>query len=118
MVWLPALALLFTLAENGQTQLPSVSEGDFVLKDFTFASGEKLPELRLHYRTLGSPRKDAQGIVRNAVLVIHGTGGTGGQFTGRNFGGELFGIGQPLDATKFFIILPDAIGHGRSSKPS
>jgi len=97
---------------------PAPVEGDVVLKNFTFNSGETLPELRLHYRTYGSPRRDAQGVVRNAVLVMHGTTGSGGQFTGRSFAGELFGPGQPLDAAEYYIILPDGIGHGRSSKPS
>jgi homoserine O-acetyltransferase len=117
-MWLPILALVFSLAQAQQPQALQVTEGDFVIKDFKFTSGETLPELRIHYRTLGKPEKDAQGIVRNAVLIMHGTGGTGGQFTGRNFAGELFGPGQPLDAAKYFIILPDDIGHGRSSKPS
>jgi homoserine O-acetyltransferase len=80
--------------------------------------GESLPELRIHYRTLGKPEKDAQGKTRNAVLIMHGTTGSGGQFIRPEFAGELFGKDQPLDATKFFIILPDAIGHGKSSKPS
>ncbi|HWK09709.1 MAG TPA: alpha/beta fold hydrolase, partial [Vicinamibacterales bacterium] len=97
---------------------PAPAEHDFVVRDFHFTSGETLPELRLHYRTYGTPRKDASGVVRNAVLVMHGTGGTGGQFTGRNFAGELFGPGQLLDAAKYFIVLPDDIGHGKSSKPS
>jgi homoserine O-acetyltransferase/O-succinyltransferase len=101
-----------------QAAYPAPTEGDVVLKDFHFRSGETLPELRLHYRVLGQPRRDAQGVVRNAVLVMHGTGGTGGQFINRNFAGELFGPGQLLDATKYFIVLPDDIGHGRSSKPS
>ena len=101
-----------------QTARLSVAEADFVIRNFRFTSGESLPELRMHYRTLGSPRKDAQGIVRNAVLILHGTGGTGAQFTGANFAGELFGAGQPLDATQYFIVLPDDIGHGGSSKPS
>jgi homoserine O-acetyltransferase len=77
-----------------------------------------LPELRLHYRTVGTPQRDGSGRVRNAVLVMHGTGGTGAQFLGPGFAGELFGPGQPLDAAKFFVVMPDAIGHGRSSKPS
>jgi homoserine O-acetyltransferase len=99
--------------------LPQATEGDFVIKDFKFASGETLPELRMHYRTLGTPRKDAQGIVRNAVLIMHGTGGSGAGFaTSRGFAGELFLPGQPLDATQYYIILPDDIGHGKSSKPS
>jgi homoserine O-acetyltransferase/O-succinyltransferase len=114
------MLLLLTLVQSQaqQTAAPTPVEGDFVIRNFVFTSGETLPELRMHYRTYGTPRKDAQGIVRNAVLVMHGTGGTGGQFTGRNFAGELFGPGQPLDATTHFIILPDDIGHGRSSKPS
>ena len=97
---------------------PQPVEGDFIIRNFKFTSGETLPELRMHYRTYGTPRKDAQGVVQNAVLVMHGTGGTGGQFTGRNFAGELFGPGQPLDASQYFIILPDDVGHGKSSKPS
>jgi homoserine O-acetyltransferase len=108
------LALCLSLL---QPAIPQAAEGDFVLKNFRFTSGETLPELRMHYRTFGTPQKDAQGLVRNAVLIMHGTGGTGGQFTGRNFAGELFGAGQPLDVSKYFIILPDDIGHGRSSKP-
>jgi len=77
-----------------------------------------MPDVRLHYRTLGVPRRDARGITTNAVLIMHGTGGTGAQFVARSFAGELFGPGQPLDAAKFFIILPDGVGHGGSSKPS
>ena len=112
------LLLALSLLQAQPAPAPSPVEGDFVVKDFRFASGETLPELRMHYRTLGAPRKDAQGIVQNAVLIMHGTGGTGGQFVGRGFAGELFGPGQPLDASRFYIILPDDIGHGKSSKPS
>lgn len=111
-------ALCLTLLQPAQAARQTPVEGDFILKDFRFTSGESLPELRIHYRTYGTPRKDAQGVVRNAVLIMHGTGGTGGQFTGAGFAGELFGPGQPLDASKHFIILPDDIGHGGSSKPS
>ena len=93
-------------------------EGDWNVRDFTFKSGEKLPELRLHYITLGSPERDAAGHVRNAVLILHGTGGIGRNFLSAEFGGELFGKGQPLDATRYYIILPDAIGTGGSSRPS
>ena len=89
----------------------AVSEGDFVVRDFHFSSGETLPELRLHYRTLGTPGSPA-------VLVLHGTTGSGAQFLGDSFAGALFGPGQLLDAAKHFIILPDGIGHGGSSKPS
>jgi len=97
---------------------PQPTEGDFAMKDFHFASGETLPELRIHYRTLGKPRTDSHGVVRNAVLILHGTGGSGAQFLRPQFAGELLGAGQPLDATRFFIVLPDGIGHGQSSKPS
>jgi homoserine O-acetyltransferase len=97
---------------------PAPTEGDFTIRDFKFASGETLPELRLHYRTLGKPEKDAEGKTTNAVLIMHGTTGSGAQFIRPEFAGELFGKDQPLDATKFFIVLPDGIGHGKSSKPS
>ena len=97
---------------------PTPTEGDFAVRDFTFATGETLPSLNLHYRTIGTPRRDGSGVVRNAVLILHGTGGTGAGFLGQTFGGELFGAGQLLDATRYFIILPDGIGHGKSSKPS
>ncbi len=100
---------------QAERQLP---ESDFTIRDFRFTSGETLPELRLHYRTLGKPEKDAQGKTTNAVLIMHGTTGSGAQFIRPEFARELFGAGQPLDATKFFIVLPDGIGHGKSSKPS
>src|SRR2546425_11911135 len=94
------------------------TEGDYTIRDFGFASGETLPELRLHYRTLGKPEKDAQGKTTNAVLTRTGPTGSVAQFIRPEFAGELFGKDQPLDATKFFIVLPDGIGHGKSSKPS
>src|SRR5690348_11065853 len=97
---------------------PTPMEGDYTIRDFKFTSGETLPELRLHYRTLGKPEKDAQGKTTNAVLIMHGTTGSGAQFIRAEFAGELFGKDQPLDAAKFFIVLPDGIGHGKSSKPS
>jgi homoserine O-acetyltransferase len=97
---------------------PPPTEGDFTIRDFKFQSGETLPELRIHYRTLGKPEKDAQGKTTNAVLIMHGTTGSGAQFIRSEFAGELFGKDQPLDAIKFFIVLPDGIGHGKSSKPS
>jgi homoserine O-acetyltransferase/O-succinyltransferase len=98
--------------------VPPAAEHDFVAKDFKFASGETMASLTLHYRTLGTPRRDARGVVQNAVLILHGTGGAGGAFLNQTFGGQLFGAGQLLDATKYFIVLPDGIGHGKSSKPS
>jgi homoserine O-acetyltransferase/O-succinyltransferase len=95
-----------------------LKEGDAVLRDFRFASGERMAELRMHYATLGTPRRDARGAVTNAVMVLHGTGGSGRQFLQPQFAGELFGPGQPLDIARYFVILPDNIGHGKSSKPS
>jgi len=111
------VSAIFTASFVFAADYPTPMEGDYVVPDFKFASGETLPELRLHYRTLGKPEKDAQGVTRNAVLIMHGTTGSGAQFIRPEFAGELFGKDQPLDATKFFIVLPDAIGHGKSSKP-
>jgi homoserine O-acetyltransferase/O-succinyltransferase len=112
-----ALASAAPLAQT-RAAYPAPVEGDFVARNFTFGTGETLPELTLHYRTIGTPRRDPSGVVRNAVLILHGTGGTGGAFLGPSFGGQLFGAGQLLDATRDFIVLPDGIGHGKSSKPS
>jgi homoserine O-acetyltransferase/O-succinyltransferase len=93
-------------------------EGDYVIPNFRFASGEALPELRLHFTTLGKARRDEHGRVTNAVLLLHATGSSGRSFLTPRFAGVLFGKGQPLDATRYYIIMPDAIGHGASSKPS
>jgi homoserine O-acetyltransferase len=112
------LLCLLTATFASAADYPAPIEGDYTLRDFKFQSGETLPELRLHYRTLGKPEKDAQGKTTNAVLIMHGTTGSGAQFIRPEFAGELFGKDQPLDATKFFIVLPDGIGHGKSSKPS
>jgi homoserine O-acetyltransferase len=94
------------------------TEADYVAHNFHFKSGEALPELRLHYTTLGKPERDGAGKVNNAVLILHGTGGSGHQFLSPQFADVLFGPGQLLDANRYFIILPDNIGHGKSSKPS
>jgi homoserine O-acetyltransferase len=99
-------------------RFPAPTQGDYVLKNFAFRDGQSLPELRIHYRVLGTIAKDPQGQVTNAVLIMHGTGGTGKQFSTNGFAGELFNPGQLLDATKYFIVMPDDIGHGLSSKPS
>lgn len=112
-----SLALLFC-AGLGAASAQTVTEGDHIARNFRFASGETLPALRLHYRTIGTPQRDAQGRVSNAVLVLHGTGGTGAQFIRPEFSGELFKAGGLLDASRYFIVLPDGIGHGQSSKPS
>jgi homoserine O-acetyltransferase/O-succinyltransferase len=105
-------------AVAAETAVPPIAEGDVVLRDFRFRSGQALPELKLHYATMGQPRRDAAGVVRNAVLLLHGTGGSSRQFLTPTFAGELFGEGQPLDARQYYIVMPDGIGHGRSSKPS
>jgi homoserine O-acetyltransferase/O-succinyltransferase len=97
---------------------PEPKPGDFVVRNFQFKSGESLPELKLHYYTLGTPQKDGSGHTRNAVLVLHGTGGSGKGFLTEQFAGMLFGPGQLLDATKYFIVFPDNVGHGQSTKPS
>jgi len=89
-----------------------------VLKDFRFRDGESLPSLRMHYTTLGNPRRNSRGVIDNAVMVLHGTGGDGKQFLRPQFADELYGPGQPLDIRKYWIILPDNVGHGKSSKPS
>jgi homoserine O-acetyltransferase len=97
---------------------PAPQGGDYVVRDFHFQSGEMLPEVRMHYYTLGKPVKDAGGRTTNAVLILHGTGGSGDGFLRPIFAGVLFGPGQLLDASKYFVILPDNVGHGKSSKPS
>src|SRR5579864_7459479 len=97
---------------------PTPAEGDYIAHDFHFKSGETLPELRLHYTTFGKPEHDAAGRVTNAVLILHGTGGSGRQFLAPQFADVLYGPVQLLDATRYFIILPDNVGHGKSSKPS
>jgi homoserine O-acetyltransferase len=109
---------LASIAAPASAQVPAPLEADYVARDFKFQTGETLPALTLHYRTIGTPRRDAAGVVRNAVLILHGTGGSGAGFLSRTFGGELFGAGQLLDASRHFIVLPDGIGHGKSSKPS
>ncbi len=110
------MTLAFAVSSEGQSLRPA--HGDFVIKNFRFTSGEVLPALRLHYRTLGKPRRDANGLVRNAVLILHGTGGSGAQFEAPTFAGQLFVAGGLLDATRYFLIMPDALGFGQSSKPS
>src|SRR5437763_5617771 len=122
------IVVLLTLVSRSliwAADYPAPVDGDVTLRDFRFASGETLPEVRIHYRTLGAPKRDGQGVVRNAVLILHGTGGDGGSLVrkggvpgaagspGDLFAAELFGPGQPLDATRYFIILPDNLGHGR-----
>ncbi len=111
-----AMALLATPVV-AQTAWPNV-ERDFVIRDFAFRAGERLPGLRMHYTTLGTPRRNAKGEIDNAVMVLHGTGGSGRSFLVPQFADELYGPGAPLDITKWYVILPDNIGHGKSSRPS
>jgi homoserine O-acetyltransferase len=104
-----ACALLATIA--AAADYPAPQEGDWTVRDFRFHTGEVLPELRLHYTTLGDPRNEA-------IVVLHGTGGSARSMLTPAFAGELFGAGQPLDATRYYIVIPDTVGHGKSSKPS
>ncbi len=103
---------------RGQRPQTAVTQGDYVIHGFRFDDGETIPELKLHYRTLGKLRTDANGHAVNAVYIMHGTTGWGGNFLVPQFAGVLFGAGQLLDTTKYYVILPDGIGHGQSSKPS
>jgi homoserine O-acetyltransferase len=118
------LFLAFLLAAAPAAAQPAtdwasrLTEGDVTLPNFRFVSGETLPELRIHYATLGTPHRNAAGQIDNAVMVLHGTGGSGRQFLAPQFANELYGPGQPLDIARYYVILPDNIGHGRSSKPS
>ena len=115
------LALLLghlSIGHAQETSWPAPREVDYLAKDFHFREGSVLPELRLHYRVLGQPHRDGKGHVDNAVLILHGTGGAGTQFLNPGFAGVLFVPGGLLDPAKYFIILPDDIGHGKSSKPS
>ena len=115
------IALLFcatTPWAQQTSQLPTPKQGDYISHDFHFKSGETLSELRIHYATFGTPVRDASGRVTNAVLILHGTTGSGAQFLVPQFADVLFGPGQLLDVTRYYVILPDNIGHGKSSKPS
>ncbi|HVI10141.1 MAG TPA: alpha/beta fold hydrolase [Candidatus Binatia bacterium] len=113
----PFFALIFSLSASCQDLCKPV-QGDFLVHDFHFRSGEVLPEMRLHYATYGKPQTDSSGRVTNAVLILHSTTGSGANFTKPAFAGALFGPGQLLDARRYFIILPDSIGLGGSAKPS
>jgi homoserine O-acetyltransferase len=112
------LLLAFGASTAFAADYPAPVEGSVMLKDFKFSSGESLPALRIHYRTVGKPQRDAQGNINNAVLITHGTGGTGAQFLRPEFAKELFVPGGVLDAQRYYIVLPDGIGHGKSGKPS
>jgi homoserine O-acetyltransferase len=115
---LASLGILAMHSSPAHEQTPDAKEGDAVFSEFAFGSGEKLSDLKIRYTSLGTPRRDNDGNISNAVMILHGTGGTGKQFFQPQFANELFGPGQVLDTTRYFIILPDNIGHGQSSKPS
>ncbi|HVN42531.1 MAG TPA: alpha/beta fold hydrolase [Steroidobacteraceae bacterium] len=117
MLALIAAPLVLAQAPPGATAWPT-RDGVFYINGFRFGSGETLPQLRLHYLTLGTPHQDRKGRVDNAVLLLHGTGGDAHSLLNPIFSNELFGPGQPLDIARYYIILPDDIGHGLSSKPS
>ena len=115
---LPLLLALIAAPLHAENWAARATERDVVLKDFRFVGGEVLPALRMHVTTLGQPHRDARGEIDNAVMVLHGTGGTGAQFFRPQFADELYGPGQPLDIAKYYVILPDNLGHGKSAKPS
>jgi homoserine O-acetyltransferase len=113
-----AFLCLAAPAAFAQTIWPNQKEGDYVIKDFRFADGETIPELRMHYMTLGTPRRNAAGEITNGVVLLHGTSGSGKNWLLPTLADELYAKGQPLDASETFIIIPDSIGVGASSKPS
>jgi len=117
MRWMMAAAVAVALAAP-RAAAAQADTATYVARDVRFASGESLAEVRIHYRTLGRPRVSPGGITRNAVLILHGTGGSGQGFLSATYGGQLFQPGQPLDTSRFYVIIPDNVGHGRSSKPS
>ena len=114
----PAQAPIAAPAATAVSTKWPIHEADFVARNFRFRSGERMSSLRLHYTTLGQPHRNARGEIDNAVMVLHGTGGSGKQFLQPQFADELYGPGQPLDIRRYWIILPDNVGHGGSSKPS
>src|SRR5215469_9393646 len=101
-----------------RTRWVNYQEGDFVIRKYVFRSGETLLELKLHYRTLGTAKRNTAGKIINGVLLLQGNTGTGANWLRPSLADELFAPGQPLDAAEYFIIMPDAIGRGGSSKPS
>ena len=115
---LAGIVLMASTSDALAQSYPAPVESEYIARNYRFESGETLAEVKLHYWTVGTPRKDADGVVRNGVLILHGTGGSGRGFLTEGYAGRLFGKGQILDAERYFIILPDNVGHGASSKPS
>jgi homoserine O-acetyltransferase/O-succinyltransferase len=116
--WAASALVLASLPGRAAETSPPVTEGDFVAQGFRFSDGSTLPRLKLHYETLGTPHRDTAGRITNAVLLLHGTTGTGRQFLAPADMRDLFGPGKPLDMTRYYLVLPDGIGAGGSSKPS
>jgi len=112
-----AIVLFGTNETSSAVEYTKPMGADFILKNFKFAGGEALAEVRLHYRTIGKIQHDKEGRINNAVLILHGTTGEGSNFINDCFAGELFGKDQPLDAARYFLVIPDNLGHGKSSKP-
>jgi homoserine O-acetyltransferase/O-succinyltransferase len=122
-----ATIVLSTLFTQAQQNTPAATsspvqlnreEGDFIIRDYHFRSGDTLPEVRLHFTTLGTPIRDANGRIRNGILILHGSTNDSSQVLAPSFTGPLVGPGEPLDVTKYFLIFPDILGAGKSSKPS
>ncbi len=118
----PALLFAFlSLASTAWAQarvFPEPQRHDYIVKDFRFQNGETLPEIKIHYRTVGTPMRDARGRITNGVMVLHGSSGDAGQVLAASFSEPLLSKGGPLDASKYFLIFPDNLGNGRSTKPS
>ena len=112
------LLVLAVVSTASAQSFPTPERHDFIAKDFRFQNGESLPEVKIHYRTVGTPARDARGKITNAVMVLHGSSGDAGQVLAASFSEPLLGKGAPLDATKYFLIFPDNLGNGRSTKPS
>jgi len=112
------LAFAVGVAGSQAANYPAPAAGDYAIHDFHFRDGESLPEVHMHYLTFGQPLRDEHGAIRNAVLILHGTTGSSAQFLRPEFADELYGKGQPLDVTRYYLIIPDNLGHGKSSKPS
>jgi homoserine O-acetyltransferase len=113
-----ALALAAGAANAQSKNFPPPTPGDYTIHDFHFENGQSPPDVHMHYLTFGQPQRDPDGIVRNAVLILHGTTGSSAQFLRPEFADELYGPGQPLDVRRYYLIIPDNLGHGQSSKPS
>ena len=114
----PAAAVAQPVGTDAANSRPKPNDAFVDIHDFVFGDGEKLPSLKLHYLTLGAPRRDASGAITNGVLLLHGTAGSAADLVTADFFDALYGAGEPLDLSRYFLVIPDAIGAGDSSKPS